>query len=68
MAWQLTLQGLGVLGPLGGVLLEAVTDHGQHDLELGVVRGAGVWDGPVLRVRALCLGALCTCTESPLNR
>ena len=56
----LTLEGLGVLGPPGGVLLQAVADHGQHDLELGVVCGGGVgYVRGVLGVCPLRLGALC---------
>lgn len=55
----LTLEGLSVLGPLGGVLLEAVTDEPQHNLELWVVRGVRVGQCAILGICLLGLGTLC---------
>lgn len=60
---SLTLQSLGILGPLGGVLLQAIADQAQHDLELWVVSGLRVWDCAVLGIGLLSLGTLCTYTE-----
>lgn len=56
---MLTLEGLSILSPLSGVLLEAVTDEPQHNLELWVVRGFGVGQCAILGVRLLGLGTLC---------
>ena len=63
---RFTLERLSVSGPLGGVLLEAITNKAEHNLELRVVCGVGVWHSAILGVRLLGLGTLCMSThQSP---
>ena len=49
---------LGHLGPLGGVLGEAVADQAEHDLELRVLGGVGVGQGSILGKGGLGLDSL----------
>lgn len=50
-----TLEALGLVGPFLRILLKPLLDDGQHNFELWVISGVGVWQSLVLGICGLCL-------------